>query len=170
MIETSYHIIAVKWQESLRYYIWIQAEETDGVVLNAQGQILLFRSVMSLKTYTDEKGINLYDENVTHFDFDKIEEWTKKMKEDIDCPEFLNTWNMFTDMGDSVGIKFEGYKRDELTDTIYDKLFFGNNLSSMKPEDRPDYEPIWTKQERKRLSIVLKHGLAIFKQKCVMHL
>ncbi len=74
----------------------------------------------------------------------------------------LNTWNFFTDISQSLNIKFIGDNKDKITNKIYNKLFCGNNLSSLTPE-RKFYIPIWTKSERNKLAKILTQSMLIFK-------
>ena len=47
-------------------------------------------------------------------------------------------------------------------DLVYDKLFFGNNLPSLKLKDAEDYVPIWNKEQIAIIKSVMADGLSIW--------
>ena len=159
--EKKYYTVEVKWAGSLFFFIWTETDKEDGVVLDENGQIAVFQFMDCLFQYAHSQSIILEKQEPAKFDFDALVNWVENVEMEIDCIDFLNNWNMLGDIGWSLGIKFEGYNRDPLTDLIYDKLFYGNNLFT-KPEEEY-YYPEWTRKERKRLGVILQDGLRLFK-------
>ena len=86
----------------------------------------------------------------------------KKMKRGrrIDCAEFLAAWNLFEDISHSLKSTFD--PDHALTQKIYDKLFYGNNLPVITPEGK-FYIPLWTGRELVIIHHVMKTGLEMFR-------
>lgn len=55
----------------------------------------------------------------------------------------------------------EGFKLDG---AVYEKLSYGNNLPAIKPNDAPEYIPIWNDDEVIIIRNALSYGLRIFRE------
>lgn len=64
----------------------------------------------------------------------------------MDCHALLIAWNLFKDVVTTLHIEFFRNKQDNVSDKIYDKLFFGTNIPAITPEGK-EYIPQWTKAE-----------------------
>jgi hypothetical protein len=63
------------------------------------------------------------------------------------CTILLEGWNFIEDVLKSVGLYKELQEiHSIILDNVYNKLFYGNNLSSVTPEGK-SYNPVWTKEE-----------------------
>lgn len=166
MIAPSYIAIKIIWNSKVNYFIWIneKSEDEDGVVLSEKGNVLIFSSLACLHSYCEREQISLSDDGWGSLDLDQLKNRISLKNNEINCSQFLNLWNFLGDIGWSIGTKFEGYKNDPVTDGIYEKLYYGNYISSHKSGDIP-WNPEWTKKELKRLSDVLSDGLRLFELK-----
>jgi hypothetical protein len=63
----------------------------------------------------------------------------------------------------TLGIEFEGNKKEKVRNRIYDKLFFGNNIPGIMPEGQV-YTPKWTKKEIARVAEIMNEGLTILRR------
>jgi hypothetical protein len=150
-----------------RYLIWFTAEEdnSDGVV-TSNGFMPVFNSKAELEKYAKTNGFTRVDasEPILH-NLDVIAKWLKmkKMKRarQVDCVQFLNAWNLFADISESVNGDFDS--NQEQTQKIYSKLFWGNNLPALTPEGR-FYIPLWSGRELEIIHEVLKQGLLMFRK------
>jgi len=165
-MEKSYYKCSIILNEKKKILIQtIDSSEVDSFFLNKNGKISLFESVECLKDFAEKKviPINLEENHVLNLDYIKKFSIVKDGEIEIDCEEVLHAWNFFDDICNTLNLPFERKVRDALTDKIYDKLFFGNNIPAIKPDDVPDYIPIWIPEEEKRLSEVLSNGMWVFK-------
>lgn len=163
-MEKSYYKCSIILNEKKKILIQtIDSSEVDSFFLNKDGKISLFESVECLKDFAKKEAITINLEENQVLNLDYIKEWSLSKGGEIDCEEVLHAWNFFDDICNTLNLPFEGKVRDSVTDKIYDKLFFGNNLPAIKPDDVPDYIPIWIPEEEKRLSEVLSNGMWVFK-------
>ncbi|MCL2817166.1 MAG: hypothetical protein FWD39_02110 [Clostridiales bacterium] len=152
------------------FCIWY-SDDKDGLFCNEDKKILCFSDKASALHYLSVKNLCLYeydpDEEIVLYDFDKLKTWINSDDSTVNCREMLNFWNIFTDIAYSTGKKFKGDKRENLISLIYDKLFWGNNLPAVKPEDEEDFIPIWDKKQIKTMKSVMKNGLNIFSKNII---
>jgi hypothetical protein len=127
-------------------------------VVLKDGIVPLFRTLRDLKVFASTEGLALEDEDPDDFllvNLDTVAHWLKlkqmKRSRRVDCPVFLNAWNLFEDFSHTVGANFDPNKgplgpfddlsnagtKEDLdkgrTDKIYAKIFWGNNLPSLTP-------------------------------------
>jgi len=123
-----YYLIRCLLNNSENFCIWY-ANEKDGLLCDNDRKILSFSSIDSAMLYLSQKDLHLYDNSdVTTYDFDKLKMWINNDDTLVNSEEFLNAWNLFTDIAYTVGAKFEGDKKNKSISLIYDKLFFGSNM------------------------------------------
>jgi len=73
----------------------------------------------------------------------------------------LNAWNLFGDIATSVDAEFDSDR--QLSQRVYEKLFWGNNLPSVTPPGK-HYTPLWNEDELSLMRAILGHGLDIFRK------
>jgi hypothetical protein len=141
------------------YLIWF-TNDTDGVVVEGDKSVASFRTRSELLSYAARRGLLLEAEEPTLFDLDAVERWLNRPDAGaIDCSLFLNSWNLFTDIASSRrNAVFDRDSRAAVT--VYDKLFWGNNLPAVTPPGE-HYEPIWSDEEVSELRHVLSAGMAL---------
>ena len=144
------------------YLIWFSGEP-NGVITDTDGKVPCFLSTKDLLSYASSLNLSVETEEPILFDLDILDSWLKaKDNEAVDCKIFLDLWNLFDDVSHTVSSNFDTNRK--LTAKIYDKLFWGSNISVITPVGK-SYEPIWTKRELKVMREVLGVGLSIFREK-----
>ncbi len=149
------------------YLIWYtdaagEGAEADGILLDDAGRLLTFLSLDALQGCADSRGLSVDPEmNTDPLDLDTVAHWLgATRKTTVDCPIFLNAWNLFSDLASAV----QGHLAhidDQAEERIYDKLFWGSNLPALTPPGK-HYTPVWTKSEVGRLRNVLNKGMQLF--------
>src|ERR671931_550924 len=111
------------------HLIWY-TDERDGIVVDSDGKIPGFRDTDDLLEYAKGKTLQVDAEGAILHDLDVLVEWLKqKESERVDCNNLLAAWNLFEDVSHSVDGGFDPDR--DVTKEIYEKLFWGNNLSSV---------------------------------------
>ncbi len=143
------------------YLLWF-SNDRDGVLIDENGHIPVFRTLSSLYRYASQLNLVVHEEKPTLHNLDAIEQWMKnRCSASIDYDQFLIVWNMLSDIASSVSdIHFD--QNMELTQRIYEKVFLGGDLPTINPKDEP-YEPVWSNEELTKLSEVFSHGLALLR-------
>lgn len=139
------------------YCIWY-TDDKDGF-LAGSNRILIFQSQQQLYFYAKENNL-IFQDDITGLSVDIAVDWLKKESNNIDCKYFLDFWNIIGDLAYSVHDSFYGNGENDLIIKVYNKLFYGNNLPSIKG-DGEDYYPTWSKEEVDVLILVVKDGLRI---------
>lgn len=160
-MESIYCRIDIRWKRQQYYFLWLGSEEVR-LIQDEEGRLILFESIHCLEQYVGQRGFLLDREGVYDYNFDEIKNWAHQLTDEIDLGKVLNTWNMLDDVLSALRIPFEGNKQDALSKQIYDKLFAGNNLPSIKPADEADYIPIWTGVEKSRINKIFSSGFRLF--------
>src|SRR6478735_1200198 len=92
------------------YLLWF-TDETDGV-LTANGRAIAFRDRGDLLNYAATAKLSVSTEEPILHDLDSLEAWTKADFEKlVDCKMLLSAWNLFDDVSESVGVKFESGRK-----------------------------------------------------------
>ncbi|MGL5807393.1 MAG: hypothetical protein ACRC2R_11220 [Xenococcaceae cyanobacterium] len=144
------------------FLLWF-CDEIDGFFKSTDGKIPSFSNIADLSATADNHRIQVQLENSILIDLDCLTDWLKSSTPDqIDCPTFLNAWNLFLDVSTTVEKPFEDTE-DTLNTSIYNKLFWGNNLSSVTPPGE-HYLPEWSDEEFRQIHNVMKSGLILFRQ------
>jgi hypothetical protein len=141
------------------YFIWF-SNESDGVYLDSEGSLVVFDDLESLAAYAERQKLLIEDEKPVSYNLEKLEADLSNKRFEVDCVGFLEAWNLFDDVSRSLEADFDS--DHEITNNIYDKLFWGNNLPSMTPEEK-SYQPVWSKKEIEIMRAVLLHGIEIFR-------
>lgn len=149
-----------------QYLIWISGDP-DSVLLNDR-RIPVFTSETALAQYARSKNVTIVSEEPILHDLDAVEQWLRATDEVVNCLELLSAWNLFMDVSYALNTPFQGNRdysdtRPTLRDTVYDKLFYGNNVFKLTPGGEY-YMPAWTDQERTKIAEVITDGLTIFRR------
>jgi hypothetical protein len=152
--------VPVQLDGALRYIVWYESEDFDGIELDERGQMLAFADIPALDGYAAAHAWDLCD-ITSPYQFDYLRTWLEQPTANgIDCPAFLNAWNLFIDLRSAIA------GRDTIRDpdgarSVYDKLFRGNNLPSVTPKGER-FQPAWDESEIAALARVLGDGLQLF--------
>lgn len=143
------------------YLIWY-SDEKDGVAVDSGGKVPSFRHAGGLLEYAAAHGLTFVEGDMIPHNLDALAVWLQKQElRRVDCDSLLTAWNLFADVSRSIG---GGFDTDpELTVRIYEKIFWGNNLSAVTPAGKC-YRPIWTGHELKLMREVLGFGLSLFRE------
>lgn len=153
-----YYIIKFEYYSEEKWALWYTSDK-DGVITE-NGKIYCFDSERSLKIYCRKMNIN-FEKEVTEYRIDKIERWVNAKVIEVDCQMILKFWNIVDDISESV--KKVIYKRTDISERIYEKLFYGNNLKSINTSGR-EYVPKWSDEELEVLKNILKQALIFIKK------
>ena len=153
-----YYIIKFEYYSEEKWALWYTSDK-DGVITE-NGKIYCFDSERSLKIYCKKMNIN-FEEEVTEYRIDEIERWVNAKVIEVDCQMILKFWNIVDDISESV--KKSIYKRTDISERIYEKVFYGNNLKSINTSGR-EYVPKWSDEELEVLKNILKQALIFIKK------
>jgi hypothetical protein len=151
------------------FLVWLDDEQggaDDRVKLDDHGALLTFDDLPALIEACRSEGIVLADEDPSGpLDLDLLRAWIDTGGE-ADPRLLLNGWNLFGDVARSVGVLLEDRSPDR--DTLYNKLFFANNLPAVTPPGER-YDPHWSEAELAGLREVVGEGLRVFRLALVHH-
>jgi len=153
-----FYIQSYKYKDEIKYLLWYTNDKNG--IITAENKILSFSSISQIEDY---KKINSIDTETYEIkiDFDNIASWINGKSSTFDIKNILEIWNLFTDISESIDLDFKGDHKSHLTNKIYDKIFYGNNLPSVTPEGK-SYSPIWNKFEIKRIKEIFLNGFEMF--------
>jgi len=154
-----YFPLLYKLRGEERYLIWVSNEKTS-LAAHRGGFLPSFGSLKNLREYAGLKEYTLEAEEPRMHDLDWVASWVDEPTKRVDCVRALLAWNLFDDVAASVTAAGFGVK-NERSKSIYEKLFWGNNLPSMTPAGKK-YIPKWSREEIGSLADVLKTGLRLF--------
>lgn len=155
-----YYPIKINMNEAIHYMIWY-TDEVDGFITELS-KPLLFSSPEKLKLYAKNKGLQL-EEDLASYDFGAIIKWIENPDTLPDCELILDSWNFFSDLSKSTGNPFKGNFDLGNTVDVYNKLFYGSNLSAIE-KNGETYTSECDEKELLRLKIVLTDGLELMSQ------
>ena len=119
-------------QRGENYLLWVSGEK-DSVAVDADGFVPSFRTLVLLQEFADRERYRLEIEEPKLHDLDWVASWRTDMP--VDCDAALAAWNLFSDVSVSVPALTHNFRiLDSRFPSIYNKLFWGNNLPSMTPE------------------------------------
>jgi len=155
--EQIYYICEFRLRGRKHYVAWYSGEK-DGLLLNENKRISSFSSPAKLMSYAEQHDLAISSGPASIFDFDLIESWCGNPQPmEIDCDNFLNVWNMISDITSSTGGSPSFSSADKFLNGAYEKLFHGNNLL-IAPDEEP-YSPVWSSGEVKALASLFSAGL-----------
>ena len=142
-----------------RHLIWFTAD-ADGFLTNEAGDRLLsFANKDSLRAYAADCGIEIIDEPASFGDPEDVllDSTTEG------CSGALNMWNILADAAASVHEEFLGDSRDDDVMSLYDRLFYGCNISVIRG-DGEEFHPAWSDDEERLFRAVLSEGRALLRK------
>jgi hypothetical protein len=140
--------------------IWVSSE-TDRLILSPKNRLAAFVDMGELTKFAANNGFIIQPEKPPVYDFDALVDWISSPDlNNIDCEIFLNIWNMLGDIEISLGRKL---KEPEGSNTVYDKLFYGNNLPPVTPEGE-HYVPEWSEDEVAIMVAVFEDGVNMLRE------
>jgi hypothetical protein len=130
-----------------RYLLWIWDEEDERTSLETPGGGFLpsFGSLTNLREYAGLNHYTLETGEPAMHDLDWVAAWVDKPTKRVDCVRALLAWNLFDDVAASIPAAEFGGKSAQSA-SIYQKLFWGNNLPSMTPTGKR-YIPKWSERK-----------------------
>ena len=148
------------------YFVWqtdVAAKQADRVLLDVDQCIATFSTEREARAAADARGEGAEPSAPVVYDLDRLAAWCEHPAEaTLDCEAAINAWNLFNDLGTSTGGTVNMYRFAERgLNSVYDKLFFGNNLPSITPSGE-SYTPAWDVEELARLAQALRLGLTEF--------
>ncbi|MDN3582909.1 hypothetical protein [Mucilaginibacter flavus] len=150
----NHYIISLDFKFYQLYIVWI-GDETDCVLVDDNCKIIAFKTEAALLRYW-HLHIKESITEVTIYHVNKAQQWIGNPDTEFDCNEFLNLWNLFTDISTSTKIPFTGDVKDDIRNTVYDKLF---NASDGYWAD--ELNPIFNAPELDMLKMVMQNGIEI---------
>lgn len=156
IIELSYSCFG----DSSHFLIWYEDENMKDRVYTSNGKVIAFPSEEQARKKAEKLGFET-DETV-FYNVERLFYWIETHSKEMDCDFLIDFWNLFSDIAHSVGKKLEPVKTKR-SNRCYNKLFWGLNLPAVTPEDC-EYEPVFTKRERKLIREIMRTGLEIFEK------
>lgn len=143
-----------------RHFLWY-ADEPDGVVVGASGEMVTFASEAELLAFGATEGMSWPIDFTVSYDLDAVVAWiAQRDAEAIDCIMMLNAWNLFVDIAATFSCKL---LEPRGANAVYDKIFWGNNLPTMTPPGE-HYVPAWSQEEADVLAGVCAAGLSLLRR------
>lgn len=125
-------------------------------------QFLLAGTLGELSGKARELGIQVADQEPTPVDLDKVFRVLAALRPNRrsslrTCQLLLDGWNTLEDMAHSVDVPLPKASVDEPESLrmAYEKLFYGNNLPSVTPEEE-SYNPLFSSEERREMRNYLR--------------
>ena len=156
---TLYYKVAFIYKTRYLYTLWY-TNDVDGL-LNENKEMKYFNNENELNNYCVNKKINIEPDSIVLYNIDEINKTKSDIYVNINCEYILNLWNITADIAETIGITFYG-NENKITN-IYNKVFYGNNLPSLRG-DNEEYIPSWNKKEINILIKVLDDCYKIFEQ------
>ena len=109
-VQETYYLVTFRISEKEYYTFWY-SDDIDGFLLDRNRKLRFFPEKEEALAFAKEKGFLLNREETEYLIspeyFRKIEHFRK-----IDCGQFLNYWNIFSDVAHSINCPFAGDSRD----------------------------------------------------------
>jgi hypothetical protein len=160
-VERLYFACRVRMNGSDAFVIWYQ-DDRDGFVRKHDERLLVADSVESLAEAAAEISVTLVPDETTDYDFDRLRAWCEHANPaSLEYATLLNAWNFFDDLArlnENPDSNFAKLSRS--AETVYDKIFWGNNLPSVTPGGER-FVPMWEADELDTIRQVMESGLAL---------
>ncbi len=156
IIELSYSCFG----DSSDFVIWYKDENDENRVYTSDGKVVSFPSEEKAHRKADELNINITD--TCFYDVERLIYWFTMHQKEMDCNFLIDFWNLFSDIAYCVGKELEPVRTRRIK-RCYNKLFWGLNLPAVTPENC-EYEPVFTKRERKLIREIMRTGLEIYEK------
>jgi hypothetical protein len=162
MSEYEHFLCEFRFNAKSYFVIWYDGSE-DGLLVDSKQKLAQFEHQEDARNFLIKQGFYLSENQVTIYNFDRIAQWVNQpTPAQIDCVEFLDVWNMFVDVANSVGGSSVFMEKNSDLDSIYQKLFYGCNLLSITPPGE-QFEPTWTLSEMTFLSNLFGAGIELLR-------
>lgn len=146
-----------------RLLLWY-SDDVDGVIVGSDGRLVTFDSTDSAVAYAQTRGLSLSADAPVVYDLDQLRAWTSSNTQAVDCRALLDCWNLFADVAECVPEHGDAFRaQDRAGSSVYEKLFYGNNLPAITPSGRA-YEPVWSEAEIAQLSAVARAGIELMQE------
>lgn len=145
------NILRFIFSDGEKYLIWHNDDKGKDVVEIVGSKILVFDTLEKAEEYAGN------DCECREYDFSELERFIHSHDKYFNCKLILDFWNIFNDIVYSFGEKIPD-ERTKRSDRCYNKLFWGNNLPAVTP-DGCEYEPVFTRKERKNIRRILSYGM-----------
>lgn len=142
------------------FLIWYEDVDDKERVYTSGGKVIIFPSEEKARQKAEKLGITVT--GTCLYDIEHLFYWIGTHSKEIDCEFLIDFWNLFSDIAYSVGKELEPVKTRRIN-RCYNKLFWGLNLPAVTPENC-EYEPVFTKRERKLIREIMRTGLEIFEK------
>ncbi len=144
-------------------YLIFYYDEIDGFVIDENGFVINFDEVSDVIDYSKRNHIKVDVENPNLLDLDIVQNWMNNSDNKIEnYNPFLEAWNLFEDISISINENFD--KEKEVTNNLYNRIFWGCNIPTVTPEGE-SFTPTWTKKELKIIRKTLNFGFQMFREK-----
>lgn len=165
-----HYAVPFRFDDRDRYFLWYSmkgaGKDSDRVLLDSHGDLVLFDDLDSLNEYVSAKDLKLHPES-DHMalDLDAIEGWCNNPTADaIQCGGFIEAWNMMDDLLLTLGrnkLLHDG--TNAIDEGVYEKLFWGTNPSALKPAEAEDFVPDWPEDQIGIIVVAFRRGLRNFR-------
>ncbi len=162
-MKREYYILWYRLDDEDSYLIWFSTENDDGVFVDRNGFVPSFQNISDLQTCAGNNQIKIKVEEPNLIDLDIVKNWLSETDNKIEnYNPFLNAWNLFEDISVSTNGNFD--KDKEVTNNLYNRIFWGCNIPAVTPEGE-SFTPTWTKKELKIIRETLNFGFEMFREK-----
>lgn len=153
-LREKYYLVQFKILQKEYDTFWY-TDDDDGFMLDTDNTLKSFPTKEQAVAFADKEGFML--------DTEALLVSTSILKDmnirEITCKLYLNYWNIFSDVANSINEQFLGDSRNGTIRDIYEKLFYGCNILVKKDEEH--YISKWSKSERRWIARVIKNGFQI---------
>jgi hypothetical protein len=125
----------------------------DSVLVNEDFKIIAFKTEIEVLQYWN-KHIQESNTKITTYDIYKMHQWLHSANSKFDFVMFLNLWNLFTDISESIKLQFIGDVKSEVRNTVYDKLFEDSGVFITNGNN-----PVFSAAELEELNKIMNSGL-----------
>jgi len=151
-----HYIIGLDFKFHKLYIVWIDGKTgEDEVLVDGELKIIAFKTESELLDYW-QKHIKEQSKEPTTYNIYKLQQWLLNPRSKFDGEEFLNLWNLFIDVAESIKMQFIGNVKGDIRDSVYDKLFDASGLFIVD-----DPNPVFNVDEINVLGSVMQNGLDI---------
>ena len=150
-------ICFLAWKQNY-YGVWYSDETSDGF-LTQDYELIAFSSEKAATEFIRLHTSNRRPVTTTIYDLDIVKQMIDHQQPLSPCV-MLEFWNIAEDLSGSVNASFLGELKDDLTNQIYDKLFYGNNLPEINTSGQI-YVPQFTDEEWQKLEDILSDAIFV---------
>jgi hypothetical protein len=162
MDQRHHHLCHLVLDSTAHLVIWYSTKE-NGFIVGQNHKLLCFDDSEDARQFAKSQGLVFSTKAPTVYDFDRLAQWlTQSNLAQINCHEFVNTWNFFIDLAASTNTTATLGDTGPELNTIYEKLFLGCNLPAVTPGGKR-YDPVWSAEETRSLSKLFSNGLHLLR-------